>query len=482
MPEFNINDALSSQQCNTDLPDIKQLPPQGDEMTKILRSMGADTTCITKSGSACASFSAGAFGAIGAESAACVGYDESSGCTSLALNFQNTLNVKNSLACSIKQSISSQSTQTQQENTITLKNISCVSCGCAGQDSFAYETANGETKIATADEFCGENSCCVNGGCGAAIGSDQKNDASIIADITFDVDTEEKITEKITTAIKADLEAAVDVDKTGVGTTPDGKTINASTIQDFVNSNKSAVTTAVRNSLLKINQSNDADYDGAQITNYSGACLELNQSNVIDLVVTEMVTTAISEMRDSSISTEIESVFKAATTIKAEGTDIGKGADAKFEYDTSIALIVGAVVIVGIIAGGYFGLKRFGGGGRGGVFGGGITKRSKYTIWAMAGTLVLTMILMIGLSFLPGKKAPPQETAAEKKKREDANKKATASYITGVIGFVILMALSGFLFFTTRAPPPNPLLGKISIGAGGFSLVVAIIFIILAAI
>ena len=492
MPELNIEEALNSQKCNTNLPDIEKLEPFGDELEKVLNALGADTKCIQKSGSACASFSAGAFGVVGVGTQACAGYEESVGCTSLALNFQQTLNVKNSISCSIKQAISKQTTELEQSNTVNLTDISCTACACAQQESFTYDDGNGGTKIATAEDFCGKESCCVKSGdegCGAAIGVDQKNSAKIVADITFDANTEENITEKITSAVKADLSAAVDINKEGVGITPDGDSINASQIQDFVNDNKSAVTQTVRDSLLKLSQSNDAPLENVNITSYSGTCLDISQSNVIDLVVTEMVTTVIKEMRDKAVSTDMEAVFKATTIVKSEGTDVGKGADAEFKYDTSIAMIIGAVIIVGIVAGGYFAYKRFAGGsggGRGGGRGGGsslnVSKRSKYTIWAMAGTLVLTMILMIGLSFLPGKKAPPQETAAEKKKREDANKKATASWITGVIGFVILMALSGFLFFTTRAPPPNPLLGKISIGAGGFSLVVTIIFIVLAAI
>ena len=127
MPQVDITNALSSQECKQEVTDLPPPAPLSKELAEILRAAGVQT-CVSGSSSYCASYdSQVAGGFVAANAKICQGTDFARGCEAIAVNYQKTTDVKRNIVCAIKQSIQQQTQEFQQLNNINISFNSCKS-------------------------------------------------------------------------------------------------------------------------------------------------------------------------------------------------------------------------------------------------------------------------------------------------------------------------------------------------------------------
>jgi hypothetical protein len=450
MVELDIGAALDTQECKQEAAQAPPPEPLSKELGVMLKAIGTKT-CVSKSASGCASYDAQIAGGFAAANAAvCAGYDEATGCESIAANYQKTLSLKNAISCAIKQTIESKKQSTTQVNTVKLVDVSCFACGCAKLANRQITNQNGETEIVPIEVACGSESCCTKGTC-PAINSNQTNDTTLIVNISFSENTSSDITTRLSDAITQDLLADVKIDKEGVGTTPSGRQFNVGQVQSIMNENQSSINQTVRDSLLVLEQKNEYTLEGATIYNYLGSCINVDQFNVIDVVLDDMFLKVIEDLRSTTLDTDLQVALDALADVKGDGTDIGKGADAKAQ---SLS-ITGLLVVLGIgfivLGGAYLYMRsRTGKGGSEYDSQGG----SRFSPKIMKLMVVMFVVILLTSLSIGGYgsilKPPDDETPEEKKKRQKTDK--TVMSVMGLLGSVILVVISIFIIMAARSP------------------------------
>jgi len=477
MVELDITAALKSQKCKQEAAQVPPPEPMSKELGDMLRAIGTKT-CKSSSASACASFDtqvAGGF--VAANAATCGGYDESSGCESIAANYQKTLSLKNVISCAIKQTIETKSTNTNQVNTVEIKDVVCSACGCGDPANRQIRNQNGEiVGYVDIEVACGSESCCTKGDC-PAIQSTQTNNTTLVANISFSEDTKSDITTRLSDAITQDLLADVTIDKEGVGTTPSGRQFNVGQVQSIMNDNKASINQTVRSSLLALEQKNEYILEGATIYNYLGSCINVEQFNIIDVVLDDMFYKVVEDLRSATLDTDLQIALDALADVKGKGTDVGKGADAKAQSLSITGVIVIAVLGVIGLGGAYFYMRSRGsqgGGSQGGSQDG--SRFSSKIIKLMVGMFVVILLTSLSIGGYSSILNPPDdETPEEKKKRQKTDK--TVMSVMGLLGSIILVVLSIFIIMASRSPPSKKIPYRGGIGACILFIVTSIVSI-----
>jgi len=366
--------ASAIEKCQKTLPE----PPKdtfADDMAMILKAMGIKA-CKSSSTSACVSSQVG-LGFIGSQ--ACAGTEDSVGCEALAANFKKTLIVKNAISCSLTSRINETSTKTIASNRIKMKfgTLKCCMCetqpgGCQKHD---FET--GQTTRYS---------------CSAIEDINQENVVNVKAFSQFSAADATAVEKAVITAIAEDMAAIADSEKDGLGATA-SKAINVSQTEKLSTDRDTTLNETINKSLNSLTAENIIEQEYGDITS-DGSCVKrINQKNIIDQVVSNIVSSSIESFKTSLDKDTLDTVISAASTSSSKGLDVGEGARAA-DMASRYTMVVAGIVIV-IIAIAAIAFKK-------GITGSGmslLSPKAKFIFFVKAALIGLISILVLYLIF-----------------------------------------------------------------------------------
>lgn len=316
---------VAIESCASQIPPATKDPEPGEAIWKILSAMNVQA-CKSSSLSACMQAKGGAF-VVSAEANACVSGESSQGCESLAMNYSQTITAKNIIQCAVTSKIQRNTSDVNVLNKITVvekEGATLECCLCKRVPGACPEP------------------------CAAIMTGDQENDVKLSFTATFDSQDTDSISEVLTDAIAKDISTASEVSKTGSGANPGSKSVSVSDVRSMMNNQNVDIKQIVAENLQKLTAENIQEFEVGSMSSY-GPCLVVgDQRNVIDVVISDMVSSAVQRTTEILSKTDLKEIMETISKQDLEGLDVSKAITS-----STIGKIVMLIVGVALLGGAY---------------------------------------------------------------------------------------------------------------------------------